>query len=60
MLSYITNNDHDIKIGSKIILSNSQILQSINFANEALRSLDSETRKFDIYIFEALGMINLS
>jgi hypothetical protein len=42
------------------ILQNTDILSAINFSNDALRSLDIETRKFDINIFDTLGMRNLS
>jgi hypothetical protein len=60
MCAYIINNRHEILIGNKVILSGNQICQSIKFANMALKSLDGEAKNFDINIFEALGMRNLS
>lgn len=59
-LHYITNDKHSVKIDNEIILSNDQILQAIKFANEALISLDAQTKEFEINIFEVMGMRNLS
>ena len=57
---YIVNNNNRIIIRDELILSNQQILQAINFCNQALQKLDQETKQFDINIFEILGMRNLS
>ena len=57
---YIINNNHSIKIGNNVIVTNEQILEAINFCNNALRTLNDQTQEFDINIFEALGMRNLS
>lgn len=57
---YIINNNHSVKIGNDIIVTNEQILGAINFCNNALRTLNDQTQEFDINIFEALGMRNLS
>lgn len=57
---YIVNNNNRIIIRDELILSNQQILQAINFCNQALLKLDQETKQFDINIFEILGMRNLS
>lgn len=58
--SYITNTNHAVSIGNETIVSNSDIVQALHFCNDALKTLDEQTRKFDINIFEALGMRNLS
>ena len=59
-LKYIINNKHSVKIDNKVIITNSQILQAIEFSNEALISLDKQTKEFEINIFEIMGMRNLS
>ena len=43
-LKYIINNKHSVKIDNKVIITNSQILQAIEFSNEALISLDKQTK----------------
>ena len=58
--SYIMNDGHSVQIESKTIISNEQLLQAINFCNNALRTLDEQTQQFDINIFAVLGMRNLS
>lgn len=57
---YISNKNHDVRIQNEIVLSNQQIIEAIRFSNNALRSLDEQTKAFDINIFEAMGMRNLS
>ena len=56
-LSYITNPNVIINYENTTVLSTEEILSAINFANDALRSLNEQ---FDINIFETLGMRNLS
>lgn len=56
---YIVRN-RNVEIDGSIILTPEQIRNSILFCNAALKSLSDETAKFDIDIFEALGMRNLS
>ena len=58
--SYVINNSHAITIEGETIITNDELLGAINFCNNALRSLDEQTRQFDINIFEVLGMRNLS
>jgi len=53
-LKYIINNKHSVKIDNKVIITNSQILQAIEFSNEALISLDKQTKEFEINIFEII------
>ncbi len=47
-------------LDNKILLTNSQLVQAINFCNNALFSLHLQTQQFDINIFEVMGMRNLS
>ena len=58
--TYIQNNNHNVKIGATTIITNDDVVSAIKFCNQALRSLDEQTRQFDINIFEAMGMRNLS
>lgn len=58
--TYIMNGDHHITINSELIITNEQLLDAINFCNAAIRTLDEQTKQFDINIFEVLGMRNLS
>ncbi len=60
MYDYIIQTTELIKINEELILTNQQVVDAMNFANQALCSLDEQTRKFDIDIFEAMGMRNLS
>lgn len=57
---YIIRTTNRVVINNEVILTNQQVVDAINFANDALRSLDEQTRAFDINIFEAMGMRNLS
>ena len=58
--NYIANENHTVKLGDTLILSNEDVIEAIKFCNHALRTLDEQTRQFDINIFEAMGMRNLS
>lgn len=58
--NYIANNNHSVKLDDTIIIRNEDVIQAIKFCNHALRTLDEQTRQFDINIFEAMGMRNLS
>lgn len=59
-LIYILNPKSKVDIKGKVVLSNEEILKSIQEANRALKSLNEHTKQFDINIFEALGMRNQS
>ncbi len=59
-MDYILNNDNAVIINGKTIISNTDLLQAISFCNNAIRTLDEQTKQFDINIFEVLGMRNLS
>lgn len=58
--TYIINENHSVTIEGEQIISNQQVLDSINFCNDAIRTLDEQTQQFDINIFSVLGMRNLS
>ncbi len=57
---YVTNPKDQVMINHELILTNQQIVDAIRFANDALCSLDEQTKAFDINIFEAMGIRNLS
>ena len=59
-MSYIINNNNAIMIGGQRLISNADLLKAINFCNNAIRTLDEQTKQFDINIFEVLGIRNLS
>lgn len=58
--NYVVRDRNLVFINEELILTNQQVVDAINFANEALYSLDQHTKAIDINIFEALGMRNLS
>ena len=58
--NYIAREEEQVYINQDLVLTNTQVINAINFANDALRSLDEQTKAFDINIFEAMGMRNLS
>lgn len=57
---YILNPDARVDYDGVTILSTKDVLNAINFANDALKKLNETTLEFDINIFETLGMRNLS
>ena len=57
---YIISDTERLYINNELILTNQQVVDAMKFANEAIRSLDEQTKAFDINIFEAMGMRNLS
>lgn len=59
MYEYILNDNH-IYLEDELILTNNQIQQALHFCNNALKSLNEQTKEFEINIFEMLGMRNLS
>jgi len=59
-MNYILNKDRAVLIEGECIISNDDLIKAINFCNNAIRTLDEQTKKFDINIFETLGMRNLS
>ena len=59
-MSYIVRKEDLVKIDGKLIITNQQVVSAIKFANAAIKTLDEQTKAFDINIFEAMGMRNLS
>ena len=59
-MSYIVRKEDLVKINGELIISNQQVVSAIEFANAAIKTLDEQTKAFDINIFEAMGMRNLS
>ena len=57
---YIIRDTERVYVNNELILTNQQVVDAMNFANEALRALDEQTKAFDINIFETMGMRNLS
>lgn len=59
-MNYIINPEAEIKYNGIEILTAPQVVNAMNFANNALLKLNETTQEFDINIFETLGMRNLS
>lgn len=59
-MEYIINPSIRISYHGEIVLSVQEVVDAINYANEALLKLSETTQEFDINIFETLGMRNLS
>lgn len=57
---YILNPDASIAYEGIEVLTPAEVAVAMNFANNALRELSDTTMRFDINIFETLGMRNLS
>lgn len=58
--NYVIRTDERVYINNELILTNLQVVDAMNFANDALCSLNEQTKTFDINIFETMGMRNLS
>lgn len=60
-MDYILNGDCDYIVAEgSSILTTEDVLNAIHWANDALISINSATREFDINVFDTLGMRNLS
>lgn len=57
---YILNSNVNIAYNGKEVLTPKDVADAMNFANNALKELSDTTMRFDINIFETLGMRNLS
>lgn len=57
--NYVLNNK-GISLNEKEVLKNTEIVDAVIYANHAIKQLGEQTKKFDIDIFETLGMRNLS
>lgn len=60
VMDYIVNDRNAVLIEGEKIISNENLIEAINFCNNSIRTLDGQTKQFDINIFEVLGMRNLS
>lgn len=59
-MKYILNPNIQVAYNGEYVLTVQEIVDAINYANDALRKLNESTQEFDINIFETLGMRNLS
>lgn len=59
-MKYILNSNVTIDYEGVTVLTTQNVADAMNFANNALRELSNTTMRFDINIFETLGMRNLS
>lgn len=57
---YIINKKAKICFKGEQVLTPTEVIEAMDYANHALRELSETTMKFDINIFETLGMRNLS
>lgn len=57
---YIQNRKQKVSYEGTEILTAQDVVRAMNKANEALKNLSETTMRFDINIFETLGMRNLS
>lgn len=57
---YIQNRNLTVACGGTAVLSSQDVVDAMNYANNALKELSETTMRFDINIFETLGMRNLS
>lgn len=57
---YIQNQNLSISYKRTIIMTSQEVVEAMNYANTALKELSDSTMRFDINIFETLGMRNLS
>ena len=57
---YILNNEVNISYQSEEILTAKDIADAMDFANKALKELSEATMRYDINIFETIGLRNLS
>lgn len=57
---YLINRNLTISYKGNIVLTTEDVVQAMNYANTALKELSDTTMRFDINIFETLGMRNLS
>lgn len=58
--AYLQNRKMSISYQGTFVLSTQDVVDAMNFANNALKELSDTTQKIDINIFETLGMRNLS
>lgn len=59
-MKYVINSNTRVAYNGELVLTAKEVVNAINYANDALRKLNETTQEFDINIFETLGMRNLS
>lgn len=57
---YIQNCKQEVTYKGTTVLTTQDVVDAMNYANTALKELSDTTMRFDINIFETLGMRNLS
>lgn len=57
---YIINRNLNVSYKGATVLTPQEVVEAMNYANTALKELSETTMRFDINIFETLGMRNLS
>lgn len=60
MTDYIVRNNDIVALNNYIVLENRQVVKAIEMTNHALKELLDCTARFDINVFEVLGMRNFS
>lgn len=60
MTDYIVRNNDIVALNNHIVLENRQVVKAIEMTNHALKELLDCTTRFDINVFEVLGMRNFS
>lgn len=59
-MRYIINPNITVAYNGEMVLTSQEVVDALNYANDALRKLNETTQEFDINIFKTLGMRNLS
>lgn len=59
-MDYILNRNHAVSIDGECMIGVDALIEAVHFCNNAICTLDEQTKQFDINIFEVLGMRNLS
>ena len=54
-MNYILNEHNDVRIDGELIISNENLLRAINFCNDAIRTLDEQTKQFDSHYGEKIS-----
>ena len=60
MNKYIINPHSAIQLNNETVLSNEDIVKAISLCNKGLKQISDSVSSYDINVFEALGMRNLS
>lgn len=60
MNKYIINPNKNIQLNNEIVLSNQNIVDAILLCNKGLKQISDSASLYDINVFEALGLRNLS